>query len=210
MDIASPKTPEALNNTAIKRSAFGRGRLKGIRDRASLNSPQTSPDNNLTPGNNIGPLTIKATNRTDREVDGAIEDAKSVDQKVFIRDENSKVFTDNKTNQSTFEDNLENSELDLASNLNSGTEIEIEEKEPIRRSKRLTKPNPIVRYSSPVCNDYRAYRKRLNSGAITRQSSDVTGSQPPQHQTPGQWRNIRHSRMQNAPIGRSSANRRGL
>ena len=33
---------------------------------------------------------------TDTEVDRAIEDAKSADQEVFIRDENGKVFTDDK------------------------------------------------------------------------------------------------------------------
>ena len=62
----------------------------------------------------MGPLTITATNTTDTEIDRAIEDAKNADQEVFIRDENGKVFTDNKPNPNKFEDNLENSELDLA------------------------------------------------------------------------------------------------
>ena len=70
---------------------------------------------------------------TDTEVDRAIEDAKSADQEVFIRDDNGKVFTDNKTQLRPFEEILGNSELDLASNLSSSTEIEIEENEPIRR-----------------------------------------------------------------------------
>ena len=80
----------------------------------------------------MGPLTITTANITDTEVDRAIEDAKSADHEVFIRDENGNVFTDNKPHPSTFEDNLENSELDLARNLSSSTEIETEEKEPIR------------------------------------------------------------------------------
>ena len=130
MNIVSLKTPEIPDKTATKKSTFGRGRPKLIRDRASPNSPQTSPDNNPTPGNSMGPLTITRTNLTDTEVDRAIEDAKSADQEVFIRDEYGKVFTDNKPNPNTLEDLPENSELGLASNLSSGTEIEIEEKEP--------------------------------------------------------------------------------
>ena len=138
MNIVSPKTPEISDNTASKKSTFGRGRPKLIRDRASPKSPQTSPNKNPTPGNSTGPLTITTTNVTDTKIDSAIEDAKSTDQEVFIRDEYGKVFTDNKPNRNTQEDNLENSELDLASNLSSSTEIETEEKELISRSKRLT------------------------------------------------------------------------
>ena len=66
---------------------------------------------------------------TDTEVDRAIEGAKSADQEIFIRDVYGKVFTDNRPNLNTLEDNLENSELDIASNLSSSTEIETEEKE---------------------------------------------------------------------------------
>ena len=72
---------------------------------------------------------------TDPEVDRAIEDAKRAHQEVFIRDEYCKVFTDHKPNWNTLEDNLENSELDLPSNLKSSTEMETEEKKPVRRSK---------------------------------------------------------------------------
>ena len=143
MEWANQKTPESLNTTVMKKGSLGRGRPKLIRDRNSSNSPQTSPDNNHTQGSSMGPLTITTTNMTDTEVDRAIEDAKIADQEVFIRDDNSKVFTDNETQPRPFEEILENSELDLASNLSSSTEIEIEENEPIRRSKRLTKTNPI-------------------------------------------------------------------
>ena len=52
---------------------------------------------------------------TDTEVNCSIEDAKCADQEVFL---NGKVFSYNKTNLNALaEDNLENSELDLASNL---------------------------------------------------------------------------------------------
>ena len=68
------------------------------------------------PGSSMGPLTIITANMTATEVDRAIEDAKCADQEVFIREENSKVFSDSNTNSSTLKDNLENSYLDLASN----------------------------------------------------------------------------------------------
>ena len=238
MDLISPKTPESPNTTVTKRGSIGRGRPKLIRDRTSTNSPQTSPDNNTTQGSNMGPLTIITTNMTDTEVDRAIEDAKSAEQEIFIRDENGKVFTHNKPHPTTIEDNLENSDLDLASNLSSSTEIETEEKEPIRRSKRLTKTNPIVRYNNPVCYDYRSHRRKAEFGPHTEPNGSWTGGGKQQplnqsndkiqtlrtvnhrnthysrerytaHQTLDQWRNNRHSEKKNAPIGRPSANSRG-
>ena len=137
MDTESPKIPEPQANTTLKTGSLGRGRPKLVRDRTSSNSPQaaTAP----------GPLTIVTAKMTDTEVDRAINDAKHADQELLIRDENGKVFTDNNTNPNTLEDNFENSDLDLASNLSSSTEIDTEEKEPIRRSKRLTKTNPIIK-----------------------------------------------------------------
>ena len=101
-------------------------------------------------------------------LDRAIEDANGADQEYFIRDENGKVFTDNNTNPNALEDNLENSELDLAINLSSSTEIETDQKkrrkESIHRSTRLTKTNPIVKYNSPVCHDYKKHRKKTDLG----------------------------------------------
>ena len=238
MDLVNPKTPESPNTTVTKRGSIGRGRPKLIRDRNSSKSPQTSPDNKPTQGNSMGPLTIITTNMTDTEVDRAIEDAKSADQQVFIRDENGKVFTDDKPHPSTFEDNLENSELDLASNLSSSTEIETEENEPIRRSKRLIKTNPVLRYNNPICHDYRSHRTKAELGPHTEPKGRRTGGGRQQplnqsqdkiqtlrtanhrntynsrgrstaHQTLDQWRNNRHNKLQNAPIGGSSANSRG-
>ena len=81
----------------------------------------------------MGPLTITTSNMMDTVVDRAIEDANRADQKSFIRDENGRVLTDNNAN--LFAEKLENSELDLASNLSSSTEMETEEKEPMRDRK---------------------------------------------------------------------------
>ena len=136
MDTESPKTPEPQAITTLKTGTLGRGRPKLVRDRISPNSPQaaTAP----------GPLTIVTANMTDTEVDRAINDAKHADQELSIRDENGKVFTDNNTNPNTLEDNFENSDLDLASNLSSSTEIDTEEKKPKRRSKRLTQSLDII------------------------------------------------------------------
>ena len=107
MDIVSPESPEIQDNTATKKSTIGRGRPNLIRDRASPNSPQTSLDNNPTPGNSTGPLTFTTTKMTDTDVHRAIEDAKSAEKEVFIPDEYGKVSTDNKPNPNTLEDNLE-------------------------------------------------------------------------------------------------------
>ena len=53
------------------------------------------------------------------------------------------------------------SELELLSNLSSSTEIEQETKEhSLRRSKRLTRTNPIIRVNNPVPSDYRKYRQK--------------------------------------------------
>ena len=95
-------------------------------------------------------------------------------QDILIRDENGKVFTDNNTNSNTLEDNFENSGLDLASSLSSSTEIDTEEKEPIRRSKRLTKSNPIIRYNNPICHDYRKHRKKTEFGNNTESTNRST------------------------------------
>ena len=229
MDTESPKTPEPQTNTTLKTGTLGRGRSKLVRDRTRPNSPQAT----TTPG----PLTIVTANMTDTEVDRAITDTKHADQEPLIRDENCKVFTDNNANQNTLEDNFENSDLDLASNLSSSTEIDMEEKEPIRRSKRLTKTNPIIRYNNPICHDYRKHRKKTEFGN-TGSTNSTTGGERRRsldrsdtciqklrpianrnkqscqerstvHQKLDQWRNVRHNKNFNTPIGQSSANSRG-
>ena len=228
-DTEIPKTPEPQTNTTLKTGSLGRGRPKLVRDRTSPNSPQAT----TTPG----PLTIVTANMTDTEVDRAITDAKHADQEFLIRDENSKVFTDNNANQNTLEDNFENSDLDLASNLSSSTEVDMEEKEPIRRSKRLTKTNQIIRYNNPICHDHRKHRKKTEFGN-TGSTNSTTGGERRRsldrsdtciqtlrlivnrnkqscqerstvHQKPDQWRNGRHNKNSNTPIGQSPANSRG-
>ena len=231
MDIDRPKTSELPIDTTIKKSTLGRGRPKLIRDRASPNTANTH-----MPGNNIGPLTITTSNMTDTEIDRAIEDANSAEQEIFIRDQNGKVLTDNNTK--LLAENLENSELELASNLSSSTEIETEEKEPVRRSKRLTKTNPNIRYNNPICHDYRKHRKETEFGSHTGSTKSQTGGgeqqpvnrsqnrilklrpnnnrdkqnsqeRPTVHHKLDPWRNNnRHNRKQESPLVEISANSR--
>ena len=229
MVTTSPKTPEPLPNTTIKTGTIGRGRPKLVRDRTTSNSPQAATT--------TGPLTIVTANMTDTEIDRAITDTKNADQELFLRDENGKVLINNNSNQNALEDNFENSDLDLVSILSSSTEIDKEEKEPIRRSKRLTKTNPIIRYNNPICHDYRKHRKQTEFGN-TGSTNSTTGGERRRpldrsdthiqtlrpianrnkqscqerstvHQKLDQWRNIRHNKHSNNPIGRSSANING-
>ena len=135
------------------------------------------------------------------------------------------------------ENNFENFELDLISYLSSSTELEAdikheEEEETIRRSKRLTKTNPIVRYNSPVCHDYRKHRRKAELGSNT--ESNGNGNKQPQlvhttdskltsrinahrdnhtsedrvsvHKQLDHWRDYRHTVEEQNPIGRTSAN----
>ena len=117
------------------------------------------------------------------------------------------------------------------------TEIDKEEKEPIRRSKRLTKTNPIIRYNNPICHDYRKHRKQTEFGN-TGSTNSTTGGERRRsldrsdthiqtlrpianrnkqscqerstvHQKLDQWRNTRHNKHSSNPIGRSSANSKG-
>ena len=62
---------------------------------------------------------------TDTEIHRAIEDAREANEELFIRDDNGKVFKNLTSFPNTGEENnFENSELDLVSNLNSSTELE--------------------------------------------------------------------------------------
>ena len=119
---SSPTTLDQSDNATLKKSTFGRGKpLKLIRDRQNSSPNQSSPGGTR----NTGPLTITAANMTDTEIDRAIEDARQANDEIFIRDDNGKVFK----NLTSFietgeENNFENYELDLASNLSSRTELE--------------------------------------------------------------------------------------
>ena len=98
---------------------------------------------------------------TEEAAGRAIEDARRANTELHIRDSNGKVFQNNFENPSRGEEEEElekigeTSELDLLSNLSSSTEIEQETKEHnLRRSKRVTKTNPIVRPKNPVPSVY--------------------------------------------------------
>ena len=101
---------------------------------------------------------------TSEAVDRAIEDARKTETEIHLKDPNGKashnVIKSPKKGEEE-EDELENSELELLSNLSSSTGIEQETKEHnLRRSKRLTKTNPIIILNNPVPSDYRKYRQK--------------------------------------------------
>ena len=73
----------------------------------------------------IGPLTIVPAHMTDTKVDSAIDDAKRTDKEILIRVENGKDFKNFTSLTNTGEKScFETSELNLASNLSSSTELE--------------------------------------------------------------------------------------
>ena len=88
---------------------------------------------------------------TDTEINRAINDAKQANEELFIRDENGKVFNNNNTFPNTGEE--KSFDLDFANNPSSSSELETDVKHEdetiVRRSKRLTKTNPIFRYNNP-------------------------------------------------------------
>ena len=126
-------------------------------------SPEGSPQT-VQSQDTFGLMTIVTENMTTEAVDRAIEDPREADTEVHIKDLNGKVSHNNtKTPKrgEEEEDELENSEPELLSDLSSRTEIEQETKEHnLRRSKRLTKTNPIIRLNNPVPSDYRKYRQK--------------------------------------------------
>ena len=103
---------------------------------------------------------------TDAEVDSVIENTRKANRELHIRDNNGKVSpnnynTPNKGDEQDIEKIDENSELELLSNLSSSTGKEQGTKERnLRRSKRLTKTNPIVRLNNPIPSDYRKYSQK--------------------------------------------------
>ena len=85
-------------------------------------------------------MTIVTENMTTEAVDRAIEDAREADTEIHLKDSNGKVSHNvikSLKKEEEEEDELENSELELLSNLSSSSEIEQETKEHnLRRSKR--------------------------------------------------------------------------
>ena len=232
-EISSPITTDQPDNATVRNGTYGRGRpVKLIRDRRN-SSPHQSP-----PGGtgSTGPLTIIAANMTDTEINRAIEDARQANDELFIRDDNGKVFKNLTSFPKTGEENnFENSELDLISNLSSSTELEAdikhEEEKTVRRSKKLTKTNPIVRYNNPVCHDYRKHRRKaepepngngtkqpqlvhttdskLTSRTNTHRDNHTSEDRSSVHKQLDHWRNYRHTVEEQKPIGRTSANSEG-
>ena len=144
METESHKTLEPSDSTTLKRSTFGRGKPKITRDRTSPGSPLETPGKIPALDDNMGPLTINTGHMTETEIHQAIQDAKTAEQELFIRDENGKV------------------------SINSNTKS-------VRRSKRLTKTNPIVSYNNPICHEYRKHRKRAELGQHTGSTECATG-----------------------------------
>ena len=93
METESPKTPEPLDNATLKRSTFGRGKPKTTGDRPSPGSPLETSGKIPTLDDNMGPLTINTGHMTETEIRQAIQDAKTVEQELFIRVENGQVGT---------------------------------------------------------------------------------------------------------------------
>ena len=222
------------DNATVKKSRFGRGRpLKLIRDGQNSSPHQSSPGG----ANNTAPLTITTANMTDTETDRAIENARQANDELFIRDDNGKMLKNLTSFPKTGEENnFENSELDLASNLRSSTELEAdikhEEEKTVRRSKRLTKTNPIIGYNNPICHDYRKHRRKAELGSNS-ESNGYGDGQPqlihttdnkstsrtnihrdnhesedrlPVHKQMDYWRSHRYIKNKQNPIGQTRAN----
>ena len=210
METQSPNTSAPSDNATLKRSTFGRGKPKITGDRPSPGSPVETPGKIPALDDNMGPLTINTGHMTETEIRQAFQDVKTVEQELFIKDENGKVPINSNTNP---KDNLEISDLELASNLSSSTEIEAdiitEEEKSVRRSKRLTKTNPTVRYNNPVCHEYRKHRKRAELGQHTGSIKCAIGKwkqqtaiiqQPDNFQTLRQLTNRNNIKSQERPI----------
>ena len=142
---------------------FGRRRPNFIRNREESTSPEKMPGKGKS--KQLGPLTINADKMSDSDIEQIISDTQQSGQDLHTKDTNGKVT------YNTFEEMIE-SDLELASNLSSSTEIEKEieniEETNLRRSKRLTKTNPIVRLNDPIHRtDDRKHRKTAESVTTT-------------------------------------------
>ena len=134
----------------------------------------------------MGPLTINAEQMSESDIEQAINNTQQSRQDLHNKDINGKVS------------NTIDSDLELASNLSSSTEIDKDfenvQETNLRRSKRLTKTNPVIRLNIPVNqSDYRKHRKtpklvtttgdnRRNAGAGKRRQP-VIRSQPQKFQS---------------------------
>ena len=150
-------------STTKRTSTIGRGRPLITRE-----STSPTPDNTQN-NTGTGTLTINTDQMSEFDIDQTIKYSTQSGQEIQIRDNSGKVTFYN--NEKT-ENKLDISELELASNLSSSTEIENDleqlENTNLRRSKRLTKTNPIVRINNPVNqSDYRKHGKTTQSVTTT-------------------------------------------
>ena len=131
-------SPEPPSNR--KYGTVGRGKPKLITNREQPASTEKQPgtDKNKT----MGPLTMNAEQMSESGKEKNISDTQQSGQELHIKDIDGKVF------------NTIDSDLDLASNLSASTEIdkgtENLQETNVRRSKRLTKTNPVNRLNNPV------------------------------------------------------------
>ena len=141
-----------------------------IRNRGQPASPEKQPGTGKN--KTMGPLTDNAEQMSESDIEQIISDTQQSGQYLHIKDINGKVF------------NTIDSDLDSASNLCSSTEIDKEtenlQETNLRRSKCLSKTNPVLRLNNPVNqSDYRKHRKttkpvtttgdiRRNAGAVQR------------------------------------------
>ena len=168
--------------TTKRAGTIGRGKSRLTRDRTASTSSEKTPGQQNS--SEMGPLTINTDQMSDSDIDQTIKDSPQSGQKIQIRDSSGKVTFYNNIKT---EIELELSELELASNLCSSTEIEkdIEQLENanLRRSKRSTKTNPIVRLNNPVNqSDYRKHSKTTQpvttSGVHGRNAGTGQGGRP--------------------------------
>ena len=106
---------------------------------------------------------------SESDIEQVINDTQQSGQDLHIKDINGKVS------------NTIDSDLELASNFSSGTEIDKDlenvQETNLRRSKRLTKTNPVIRLNNPVNqSDYRKQRKTSKLVIITGDSRRDPGA----------------------------------
>ena len=106
VETESPKAPELSDNATLKRSTSGRGKPMTTGDRPSPGSPLETPGKIPALDDNIGPFTKNTGHMTETEIRQAVQDAKTAEQELSIRDENGKVPINSNMNP---KDNLETS-----------------------------------------------------------------------------------------------------
>ena len=122
-----------------------------MRNRCSSNSsgPTTSPE-----VESMDRLIFNEQRMTEQELDQAPKDARAASKFFQIRYENGK------TNPNYFLEGEESNDLEFKRDISSSTEVEPlfenrKKRNEFRRSKCLTRGNPIVRLIKPVAHDFR-------------------------------------------------------